>query len=210
MKLALLATIFHAFLMGLSVFGPFALSAVLAFFLRPAWKQGWRLLLALSLVYAGFFFLALGLPFFGIVAELLTIAAASAALVLPMTVFLRTSRHGRNMTIREGLLAFLWLPLTAAVLTTLISRVNYARGLSWACDGPIVEVTRAAGNHNLPTLVVQNGVKRARFENVDESLWSQAKPGLRLAKAAGSPSALLDGQRLRMVPRQMRWWSEPR
>jgi len=44
---------------------------------------------------------------------------------------------------------------------------------------------------------------------VDEGLWSRARIGQRLTKKQGTPWAMLDHERVRMVPLRMHWWSDP-
>ncbi|MCE9582766.1 MAG: hypothetical protein K8T20_09755, partial [Planctomycetes bacterium] len=121
------------------------------------------------------------------------------------------AKTGRPSLNKTGIAAMvLFLPVMAVTMGTLISRLNYASWLKWECDGRIVQVTRDGGNHQAPMLFVETAGKTDHFSQVDPEVWAQAKTGMRLTKAAGSPMAWLDGKKVRMVPLQVKWWNDPR
>ena len=184
-----------------------AITSILISFRRGEWAK--RFLIAASLIYVSYYVVLLGLPFWNVASEALVVLVAGAALVLPMTIFMRRTAGQKVQHLRQVLPFVLGFFLFVPVLFTLVSRVTYARRVHWACDGQIVERTRTARNHNAPTLVVQNGDRQVRFEMVDEAFWQVAQPQQRLVKAFGSTTAMLDGQRLRIVPRDLPWRNDP-
>jgi hypothetical protein len=158
-----------------------------------------------------FFVLALGLPFgWYYLTEPLVVVAAGAVLAWPMSAVLRLPRGDiRKAPAGVVVLFALFLPLAAVTLSTIMDRANYGERLRWACDGPIVERTRAKANHMVPTLVVGGLNDEQRFEMVDEDLWNRAAAGHRLIKRPGTAYAILDGRRMRMVPATVGWWQDP-
>ena len=205
----MLPGLFSAFMTGMWEVGPLVIAVPSGLYFALKQPTAWRFFLTASIAYLVYFVLLLAMPFRGFVTEVVIFLAAGGALVLPMSLFWRVAGRGKKSVLHQALFGFLALALFAAAMSTHLDRINYAGWLNWSCNGPIVERGRAAGNHNLPTLVVEAGKGRTRFVNVDEQLWNVAQPGQHLAKDSGSPMALLDGRRLRMVPRQLRWWNEP-
>ncbi|MCE9583129.1 MAG: hypothetical protein K8T20_11615 [Planctomycetes bacterium] len=181
----------------------------------------------------GYWVALLAMPFHGFVTELPLVLLLGAAVSGPMYLFLRSSfaarraadaAHTAEMKAgispaaepRKTISPFavvalgVFLPAMALSLFSIISRVNYACWLGWKCDGVIVEVTRDKPNHAAPMVIVNTAGDTERFVQVDDDFWASAKPGQRLKKDAGSPMAWLDGRKVRMVPRQVGWWNEPK
>lgn len=196
----------------------------------PSWLVG-----ALTPVFvAAFWCAAMAMPFGSVVAEVPLVLLASVAASGPVALMLRGNlemqaakekraeghavefrtdapvvKTGRQALSKTGIAAMvLFLPVMAITMSTLISRLNYASWLRWECDGRILQVTKDTGNHGAPMLFVETEGKTDRFSQVDTDAWSQAKPGMRLTKAAGSPMAWLDGRKVRMVPLQVKWWND--
>ena len=86
----------------------------------------------------------------------------------------------------------------AITMMTLCARLNYASRLRWSCAGKIVAVTQDRGSHNAPMLFVEADGRTESFSMVDVPCWKQARAGMSLKKAAGSPNAWMDGRLVRM------------
>lgn len=196
----------------------------------PSWLVG-----VLTPVFAAAFVLAAkAMPFAGIVTEIPLVLLATLGASGPVTLMMRANlkiqaareaekKNGHVVKMKgtperpaakppaEGVIAMvLFLPVMAATLMTLVTRINYACWLRWECDGRIASVTRHAGNHNSPMILVETDGRTESFDQVDDAMWRQAKPGMTLKKDAGSPRAWLDGRLVRMVPEQMTWWNDPK
>ncbi len=163
----------------------------------------------------GYFLLIFGFPFIHVILEIPMVLAATFAAAWPMQIIplLNEKYPPKNLKGKipvVGILGMLTLLICiAGIMSTLLSRMNYALWLRWECDGLIIERTNNKSNHNAPVLVVKTDRGNEWFENVDQGLWNACTPGSRLSKVAGSPMALLDGKRVRMVPLQINWWNDP-
>ncbi len=215
-----------------ALFFAFAFTTVVAQIHQKLRTPSWLVGVLTPVFVAAFVVAAKAMPFVGIVSEIPLVVLATIAGSGPVTLLLRANiqleaekkaREAKNVEFRSpgtpglqnlnghGIAAMvLFLPTMAATMGTLLTRLNYAWWLQWECDGRIVQVTRDAGNHAAPMLFVETDGKTDRFSQVDDRLWAQAKPGMTLKKAAGSPMAWLDGRKVRMVPEQMTFWCDPK
>lgn len=215
-----------------AMFFAFAFTAVVAQMHQKLRTPSWLVGVLTPVFVVAFVIAAKAMPFVGIVTEIPLVILATLAGSGPITFMMRANlelqaakeaKEARKVEFKKegtpglrnlnghGIAAMvLFLPVMAATMGTLVTRLNYASWLRWECDGRILEVTRDAGNHQAPMLFVETDGKTDRFSQVEPDLWSQAKPGMRLKKAAGSPMAWLDGRKVRMVPEQMTFWCDPK
>jgi len=201
----------------LSVLGTFAAfgigGCVMAALIQQKRFPTWLAIALSPVACAGVYLLMLGMPFVGWAGEALVVFVTGLSVGFPLLAFFRVGNAMKATKTVPKVAAVamgVFLPLFPLTLFTLLSRLNEAAWLEWKCDGRIVEVTRAKSNHQAPTIVVEDGSGTVRFEQVDDNFWSVAKPGQRLTKTPGTPTAVLDGVRVRMVPRQVGWWNEPK
>jgi hypothetical protein len=168
-------------------------------------SMGWIALMAI-VTSGGSFLLLLGLPFYGAVGECFLVFTAAGALMWPLALTFRLRprekpRIGPSLAV--GLLA---LPLTAGVLWSLNFRIRYATQLAWECDGLISERTR--NSKKVPRIVVETTDRLVTFDAVSEEFWSEVRPGHRVTKASGSPTAILEGKPVRIL-RRTGFWNDP-
>lgn len=222
-----------AILSMFAFFGSFALAMVLsqvhASLRTPTW-----LVAALTPAFVAIYWLAMkAMPFAGFVTELPLALLAAVAVSGPIAILNRTNEEiqAKQKAVKEGHVAEfrdaagsrkpgiplsgvlclgLFLPTAAITIFSLVSRINYACWLQWECDGRIVLVTSDKGNHGNPMILVETRGQTEKFSPVDGAFWSAAKEGMPLRKSPGSPTALLDGRPVRMVPKQVEFWRDPK
>jgi len=190
----------------IAAFVPFLIAGLIAV---PLSAKGGslRLIHAVAIVAVVLYvLLVLGLPFCGLLTELMAGAATAIALI---PVIWSMSLLSRAPTVAwRALLAISLLPLSVGVLMPWTIRVSYAQRVAWACDGTIVSKYRS-DNHGAPTLAVQTAGHAVTLEGVEKSLWQKACIGERLVKPRGSAFGTLEGIDVRIVPRALPWWNEP-
>ncbi len=210
-----------------AMFFAFAFTAVVAQIHQKLRTPSWLVGVLTPVFVVAFVLTAKAMPFVGIASEIPLVILATLSGSGPITFMMRgnielqAAREAKKVEFKtEGTPGMrnlngqviaamaLFLPVMAVTMGTLVTRLNYASWLRWECDGRILEVTRDAGNHQAPMLFVETDGKTDRFSQVEPELWSQAKPGMRLKKAARSPMAWLDGRKVRMVPEQMKFWND--
>ncbi len=194
----------------LALFAAFMLAGVGQVVLLQGGVSRRRLVAVSGVLLPAYWFALVAAPFHGWITEMLLVVLLGAAMSGPFALFLgMNTAPPRTLTPRLAIALGVGLPVMAFTLFSIVTRVNHAWGLGWACDGRILEVTRDHANHGVPLLVVETPSGAARFASVDDALWARARVGQRLTKVAGSPMAALDGVPVRMVPRHLEWWNEP-
>jgi hypothetical protein len=214
----------------LAFFSSFTLASVGMGIYHRLRAPAWLVCAVTALLLPAYWATMYAMPFHGILTEVPLVLMLGLAISGPIYLFLkqgidakRDGNAGHTAVLRpEGapparlkispLLAValgVFLPVIAFSLFSIVSRVNYACWLGWKCDGFVVEVTRDKPNHAAPMIIVNTNGTTERFVQVDDAFWARAKPGQRIRKDAGSPMAWLDGQLVRMVPRQVEWRNEP-
>jgi hypothetical protein len=213
----------------IGVFGTFVIGGTISSFLIRANQVGfrwsiplWLLTILTFITPISFVLLVLSLPFVGWPIEVLIPVLASISLSFPLTLFFTVAHMAQakpdpslvleqksKIPLVSVVVAGVGLPMLALILISLSARINFATRISFAFDGKIVEIFRAAHNHHVPAFTLETGAENRTFENVDDVLWREAKVGQHVTKVGGSPHCLLDGKRFRFVPRDFPFWYEP-
>jgi hypothetical protein len=205
------------FLSVSSVFIAFGIAGALSAPIAFKWKPGPVVHVLGSVAAMTLYYLLVHLlPFRGPVTELPIVLAAGLAWSGPVAaIHLLNQQQRTRLSKGEAPKAITWtparmgllivfgliMPLMAGVMMTLTSRMNHALWLGWQFDGTVTAKTRNKSNHNLPVISV-DGVT---YEAVDEHFWDLAQVGQKAVKKPGSSFATLDGQRVRMLQRDMGW-----
>lgn len=195
----------------------------------------WVLIPATVGVGLGYAIAVLGMPFHEWPGELIVIILATALIIGASSILARIqanvqlikeeentprmtatrnsstlTKPGMPLVISELIGLFAVGPAFVLVLFTLPPREDYANRLGWDCrDGVILEKSRDRQEHNAPIVAAMCKSEKKRFTVVDEALWSAAQTGMALDKRPGSPFAMVDALRLRMVPLGLNWWNDP-
>jgi hypothetical protein len=205
------------FLSVASVFIAFGLAGVLSVPIAFRWKPNRVVHVVGSLAALTLYYLLVHLlPFRGLITEGPLVLAAGLAWTGPVAaIHLLNQQQRERLAKGEAAKAITWtparmgllvafgliMPMMAGVMMTLTSRINHALWLDWQFDGTVTAKTRNKGNHNLPVVSI-DGVS---YEAVDEGFWDSAAVGQKAVKKAGSSFATLDGQRVRMLQRDLGW-----
>ncbi len=179
---------------------------IAGFLIAGRMKQEGYLLVAV-IVVALCALLLLGMPFWGVWCEAILGVAATLAFI-PVYLCIPFGRHENRVRLYPRVVFVLLLPLIVAIMMPWTYRVDYAVGVTWACDGPIASKYMSNGG-NKAILEVQCSRGMVTLEGVDVALWQQARVGNWVQKPKGSAFGALDGKPIRVVPRYLPWWNEP-
>lgn len=188
---------------------PFIASGLLAGWLSRGVRLHWILIVSAVIFAVVGCLLLLGMPFAGLLTEAPLALAASVALVPTMLIVLASFRSAGKAIWSHMMLPFLLLLLLVMVMMPWTVRVHYARRVAWVCDGTIISKYRSS-NHNAPALEIQTPSGPVILDGVDESMWTDATVGDHLIKSRGTINGELNGRTVRVVPRVMPWWNEPK